>query len=155
VLVTEYEIQSDDTLTDRLISELMFGYELVVIQYQRAGPADHRPPPEFFPSEDIRLKSGDRLVVLATMEGLQNVERGRMRPRTRRVEILKAASAEAAVDGARTIVRVAGCDLSTATGAFAHLPSVCPVDLYRHQAYRVAEELRHAKVDAQVIAIEQ
>ena len=153
VLVTEYEIGPDDTLTGRLISEVMFGYEVVVIQYQTAGPADHRRPPEFFPSEDIRLRPGDRMVVLATMEGLQNVERGRLGPRTHRVEILKVATPESEVDGARAVARVSGCDLSTARGAFAHLPALSPVGLYLHQARRVVEELRHVHVEARVVGI--
>jgi Trk K+ transport system NAD-binding subunit len=153
VLITEYEISSDDTLTGLLISEVMYGYEVVVIEYQAAGPADHRRPPEFFPIEDTRLRPGDRMVVLATMDGLQNVERGGLGRRTHRVEILKAESSDSAFDGARTIARVTGCDLSDARSVFVHLPAVCPVDLYFHQAYRVVEELRHVGVQARVVEI--
>jgi Trk K+ transport system NAD-binding subunit len=71
ILVTEYEIEDQDTLNGLLISQVAYGYGVVVIL--------HQSPPEasrLMPSEDLQLRIGDRIVVLATGEGLQRIEKG-------------------------------------------------------------------------------
>ena len=147
VLATEYAVEEGDTLQGRLIGEATCGYGLVAILYQDK-PSDK---PEFFPSEDIRIDAGSRLVVLATMESLQNVEHGVMAGRDTRVRVLKAATEAAAFEGARTLARVTACKLGVARELMAQLPATLPVELFRHQAERLVRELRVAGLDAEVI----
>ncbi|MDB9541054.1 hypothetical protein NWP22_15495 [Anabaenopsis tanganyikae CS-531] len=52
------------------------------------------------PFSDIKLAAGGRLVLLATMEGLQGVEHRTMLPREYLVRVEKAISEEAVFEGA-------------------------------------------------------
>ncbi|WP_341528745.1 NAD-binding protein [Nostoc sp. UHCC 0302] len=65
-LVTEYQIEADDTLNGKLLAEIAYGYGLVPILYTMTAYQTTK----FMPSDDIKLTVGDRLVVLATIEGL-------------------------------------------------------------------------------------
>jgi Trk K+ transport system NAD-binding subunit len=147
VLATEYTVEAGDTLEGRLIVEATCGYGLVAILYQ-CSPSEQ---PAFFPSDDLRLEVGSRLVVLATMEGLQNVEHGIMNPRTIQVRILKAVSQAEAFEGARTLARVTGCKLNAAREMMNNLPGTLPLGLFRTQAERLVHELRLAGLDAEVV----
>lgn len=147
VLATEYRVEGGDTLAGRLIGEVTSGYGLVAILYQKNPTYEA----EFFPSDDIRLEAGSRLVVLATMDGLQNVEHGRFAERTCHIRILQALSEEAAFEGARTIARVTGCDLDRARTLMVQLPANFPQPLFHHQAERLVRELMVARVDAEVV----
>jgi Trk K+ transport system NAD-binding subunit len=147
VLATEYKVETGDTLEGRLLAEVTFGYGLVAIVYQRS-PSD---VPEFFPSDDIRLEAGGRLVVLATIDGLQNVEHGVSAERSHLVRILRAFSDEAVFEGARTISRVTGYNLGTARELMSRLPATLPIGLFLHQAERLVRELGVLPVDAEVV----
>ena len=73
ILVTEYQIEAGDTLNGLLLAEVAYGYGVVPILHQK--------PPNvstLMPSDEIRLAVGERLVVLATIEGLQRIEQGRL-----------------------------------------------------------------------------
>jgi Trk K+ transport system NAD-binding subunit len=62
VLVTEYQIATGDSLHDLLLSEIAYGYGVVPISHQR-----EQEPARLMPSDDLRLRAGDRLVLLATI----------------------------------------------------------------------------------------
>ena len=68
VLVTEYTVEPGDTLIDRLLAEIAYGYGVAPIVHQR-GNETH-----LIPADDIRLEANDRVVVLATIDGLQRIE---------------------------------------------------------------------------------
>ncbi|UBF25721.1 NAD-binding protein [Kovacikia minuta CCNUW1] len=148
-LVTEYQIEADDTLTGKLLAEIAYGYGVVPILHQKS----HYRFARLMPSDDVRLQAGDRLVVLATIEGLQRVEQGKTLPPTWQVQVETALSQEALFEGATTIARVSGCDLSTARTVMEQLPATLPTPLYRHQAIRLVRELSKAQVKAQVVEI--
>ena len=73
ILVTEYQIEAEDTLNGLLIGEAAYGYGVAIVLHQHQGQE-----PTFMPVPEIRLKIGDRLVVLASTEGLRKIEQGRI-----------------------------------------------------------------------------
>ncbi|HIK05360.1 MAG TPA: NAD-binding protein [Trichormus sp. M33_DOE_039] len=146
-LVTEYQIQTNDTLNGQLLAEIAYGYGVVPILHAR----NSQRTPKFMPSDDIRLVVGDRLVVLATIEGLQRVERGTMLPRQFLVRVEKAVSQEAIFEGAALISRISGCDMYLARTLMNQLPGTLQYPLYKHQAHRLVNELTKCQVLAHIL----
>lgn len=136
VLVTEYTVEPGDTLIDRLLAEIAYGYDVEPIVHQR-GDETH-----LIPADDIRLEANDRLVVLATIDGLQRIETAQRVPPSWILRIEKAQSFEAAFDAANAIARISGCDLRVAREAMTHLPARLEVALYRRQGLRLVRELK-------------
>ncbi|KKD36120.1 NAD-binding protein [Limnoraphis robusta] len=147
ILVTEYQIEAGDTLNGLLLSEVAYGYGVVPILHQ-SGENIAR----FIPSDDILLSVGDRMVVLATTEGLQAIEQGIcIAAKTTKVHIEDARTPDAAFEGANLIVRISGCQLSLARNLMNNLPATLPIPLYQHQAYRLVQELRKSQVCAYIL----
>lgn len=147
ILVTEYEIEAGDTLNELLLGEVAYGYGVVPILHRRGSQS-----PRLMPPDEIQLAAGDRMVVLATMEGLRAVEEGVfITPARWRVRIETAATSEAVFEGANAIVRICGCPLNVARNLMADLPAILPRLLFEHQAYHLTEELRRSQVVARVI----
>jgi voltage-gated potassium channel Kch len=142
VLVTEYTIAAGDTLNGRLLAEVAYGYGVVPILHQRSLKEQIH----LMPSDDLRLDVGDRLVVLATINGLQQIERGEMLPRQWQVYVDKALSKDAIFAGATAIARISGCGINHARDVMNQLPTVLPIPLYKHQAQRLIRELGKAQV---------
>jgi Trk K+ transport system NAD-binding subunit len=69
VLVTEYIIKSHDIFNGRLLTEVAYRYKIVPIFYQ-----DNQAFTRLMPWHNINLKVGDRLVFLATIESLIEIE---------------------------------------------------------------------------------
>jgi len=150
ILVTEYQIESGDTLNNLLLAEVAYGYGVVPVLHQKQQEA-----PKLMPSDDIRLAEGDRMVVLATSNGLRRIEHGiaSITPKGWRVEIEKALTQEALFEGANAIARVAGCSLSDARDLMKNLPGILRSPLYKHQAQRLVRELSKAQVKAHMVPI--
>lgn len=146
VLVTEYTIAPDDHLQGCLLAEVAYGYGAVPILHQRSHASVR-----LMPSDDIRLEVGDRLVVLASINSLQQIERGERLPRQWQICIDQALSKDAVFDGATTIARISGCSLTMARDCINQLPSLLPVPLYKHQAQRLTRQLRKAQVLAHLV----
>ncbi|MEO1068231.1 MAG: NAD-binding protein [Cyanobacteria bacterium J06638_6] len=146
ILVTQYNIETGDTLEELLLSDIAYGYGVVPLWHQRSNQSG-----SVMPSEDIRLHSGDRLVVLATIGGLRRIEQGQLAPRTWRIHLEKALTANALFDGAAEIARISGYRLGNAREFMAQLPSILPQPLYRHQALRLARRLNRSQVTAQIL----
>ncbi len=147
VLVTEYEIVIGDTLDGLLLSEIAYGYDVVPISHQKG-----QEPTRLMPPDDLRTQAGDRLVLLATLDGLQQIERGDRQLPTCWVNIAKTVTKDAAFDGERVIAIVTGCSISEASQFMKQLPQRLPIPLYSHQAQRLVRELRKAQVIAEVIS---
>jgi voltage-gated potassium channel Kch len=148
ILVTEYYIEPDDSLDNLLLAEVAYGYGVVPVLYQK-----EQETPKFMPSDDIRLVVGDRLVVLATSNGLRRIEHGiaEITPKSWRVKVEKALTDEAVFEGANAIARISGCSLSIARDLMKSLPSTLPSPLYKHQAQRLVRELKKAQVKAHIM----
>jgi Trk K+ transport system NAD-binding subunit len=148
ILVTEYNIESVDTLCGLLLSEVAYGYGVVPILATTGGRGESR---KLMPSEDLRLAVGDRLVVLATIDGLRQIEQGRINPKQWQVQVDQALNSAAAFEGANLMARITGCTLSVARDFMDNLPGVLPLSLYHHQALRLVRELGRIQVNAQVV----
>ncbi|MBG1266907.1 potassium channel family protein [Nostoc sp. WHI] len=149
ILVTEYQIEADDTLNGRLLADIAYGYGLLPILHAKATDQTAK----FMPSDDIKLRVGDRLVVLGTIEGLQRVERGSIPVGQWLVRVEKAVSSEAAFEGANVILRVCGCDMQLARTLMKQLPETLQYPLYKHQAQRLVSELSKSQVLAHIVRI--
>nr|WP_233154254.1 NAD-binding protein [Scytonema sp. HK-05] len=145
ILVTEYQIEAGDTLNGLLLSEVAYGYGVIPILYQKETEM-----PKLMPSEDTRLTVGDRMVVLATSDGLQRIEQGgsSITPKSWQVQVARALTEEAKFEGANVLARIAGCSLNTARNLMKNLPATLHSPLYKHQAQRLVMELRKAQVIA-------
>ena len=147
VLVTEYQVDAGDTLSGLLLAEVSYGYGAVPILYQKSS----RQTAKLMPSDDIRLESGDRLTVLATIDSLQQIERGERLPRHWQVQVEKVLSQGAMFEGARVITQISGCSIKAAQELMHHLPGVLYLPLYKHQAQRLVRELSKSQVLASLI----
>ncbi len=147
VMVTEYQIEAGDTLNGRLLAEIAYGYGVVPIFHQK----EHYRFARIMPSDDVRLQIGDRLIVLATIEGLQRVEHGNFLERSWAVRVEKAISQEAAFEGATAIARISGCNIGLARDIMDRLPETLPFSLYKHQALRLIRELSKSQVLAHLV----
>jgi Trk K+ transport system NAD-binding subunit len=148
ILTTEYRIETGDTLNGLILAEIAYGYGVVPILHQRSPQESAT----LMPSDDVQLRSGDRLVVLATSNGLRSIELGEMRPRLWQVHVEKAITSEAVFVGANEISRISGCDLKTARSLMRNLPGTLPLKLYDHQAQRLVRRLSRVQVIANAIA---
>ncbi|MGJ3253230.1 MAG: NAD-binding protein [Elainellaceae cyanobacterium] len=146
VLVTEYRIEADDTLNGLLLSEVAYGYDVVPIYYQKLA----QDLPKFMPSDDIRLREGDRLIVLATREGLKRIEQAEMAPRRWNVVIETALTPQASFDGGTEIALISGCRIHDARDCMKDLPKTLPTPLFKHQAKRLVRNLSKIQVLARV-----
>ncbi|MBD0336885.1 MAG: NAD-binding protein [Cyanobacteria bacterium Co-bin13] len=150
ILVTQYTIETGDTLAGYLLSEVAYGYGVVPVWHHRPGKIA-----TVMPSEDIRLQPGDRLVVLATIRGLRRVEQEDVAPRLWQVRVEMVLTADARFDGASELARVSGYDLGLARDFMTQLPAVFPPKLHRHQALRLVRLLSAAQVKAQMVSAEE
>lgn len=146
IMVTQYTIETDDTLNGLLLSEVAYGYGVLPIWYQHALQ-----PGKVMPSEDIRLQPDDCLVVLATISGLRRIEQGQLAVKTWQVRVDKAMTTDALFDGASEIARVSGYRLRNAREFMTRLPNTIPCLMYHHQALRLARLLNRAQVKAWTI----
>ncbi|MDJ1179391.1 NAD-binding protein [Roseofilum sp. BLCC_M91] len=146
ILVTEYQIEPIDTLHGLLISEVAYGYGVVVVLHQTSTETA-----TLMPSDDLLLAVGDRIVVLSAIEGLKRIEQGTIAAPTCQVRIDSALSMDSAFDGANVIARIVGYRLSSARELMNNLPHILPKRLYLHQAERLVRELKRSRVKAQLI----
>ncbi len=148
ILVTEYNIEINDTLNGLLLAEIAYGYGVVIILYQQVNK-----DPVLMPLDDTILAVGDRLIVLATIDGLQRIEKGRLNLhlKTWQIRVEKVFNNQVIFEGANAIARISGCKLSTARDLMNNLPQTLKVPLYKHQALRLVRELKKIQVLAQVI----
>uniref|UniRef100_A0A832H1N6 Potassium transporter TrkA n=1 Tax=Oscillatoriales cyanobacterium SpSt-402 TaxID=2282168 RepID=A0A832H1N6_9CYAN len=146
-LITEYQIELGDTLNGLLLAEVAYGYSVVPILHHKQGyEAVH-----VLPSEDARLQVGDRLIVLATIEGLQRIEQGKMNVKQWQVEIEKVLSTQTISVAARAISHIAGYDIMTASSFLKRPPHTIPALLHKQQALRLVRELENRQVIAHLI----
>jgi Trk K+ transport system NAD-binding subunit len=143
ILVTEYTIAADDTLVGKLLSQIAYGYGVVPIFHQRLTQSATLDLSEgLMPSDDRRLTVGDRLVVLASINGLRRIEHRDIAPAQRwRLEVQQPLNQDARQEGSSILHRISGCNLEQARAFMSRLPGAIDLDLYEYQADRLMEEL--------------
>lgn len=155
ILVTEYMITAEDTLVGKLLSEITYGYGVVPIFHQKSSQFYIQDAAEFLmPSDDVQLQVGDRLVVLASLNGLRRIEHGeRVAPRHWRLEAQQPLNPGGLLDAGSILHRISGCHLDTARNFMNSLPNTLDLPLYDHQAYRLQQELsRYLRVKLTPVA---
>ncbi|GAB4542033.1 MAG: potassium channel protein [Pleurocapsa sp.] len=143
ILVTEYQIEAGDTLQGLLLADIAYGYGVVPIIYQQPNKASI-----ILPLDELTLTVGDRLVVLATIDGLRRIEQGKLNQQAKQwqIRIERALTSDAIFDGANAIARITGCSLTLARETMNNLPQTLEVKLYQHQAHRLIKELKKTLV---------
>ena len=126
-----------------LLAEIAYGYSVVPLLYQ----SENRPW-LFFPSDDVLLREGDRLIILATIDGLRKIEVRDLQPKTWRVRVEKVINQDFLFEGANTISRISGCSLQQARELLNHLPNTLITPLYRPQAQRLLRALKKMQIVA-------
>jgi Trk K+ transport system NAD-binding subunit len=150
-LVTRYTVRAGDQLDGRLISSVTYGYDVVPLLHERPAAAGAGRAAKLFPAGDLRLYPGDRLVVLATIEGLRRTEHASTLDHPWRVRIRAASSDVARFEGAMTIARVSGCEPDVARETLERLPATLDVALHRHQALELVRALAKNLVEAEAV----
>ncbi|MGQ9870502.1 NAD-binding protein [Leptodesmis sp.] len=145
ILVTEYHIEAADTLHGKLLAQVAYGYDVVPIAYQSYADSHLK----LMPADETRLQVGDRLIVLATIQGLQKIEWGTITPpRQWQLQAYRPLNAGATYYAGNVLENIAGCELSKARAFMDHLPEnsdipgVIELSLYDHQAAHLLRKLR-------------
>ncbi|MEB3310657.1 MAG: NAD-binding protein [Snowella sp.] len=146
VLVTEYQIESEDTLSGLLLAEIAYGYGVIPLLCQSQQRSTL-----LFPSDDVVLQDGDRLVILATIEGLRKIEIGDLHPKNWGIRVEKLLNQSLAFEGANTISRISGCSLQQARDLISHLPQTLSTPLYLPQAQRLIRSLKKMQILAEIV----
>ena len=149
ILVTEYVITPGDTLIDRQLAHLAYGYGAIPVFHERA--LESGATGRINPSDDIRLEQGDKVVVLATVDALRRIEHGELTPPRWRVVVDSCPSTDSAFEAGNIIARIASCDLAVARKALAKLPGELAAPVYRQQGIRLVRELGKLRVGARLV----
>lgn len=148
VLVTEYRVEVGDTLCERLLSEMAYGYSVVPILHQRWSDGVGTLYPRY--DRGLRLQVGDRLVLLATSTSLQNIEQGVILPRHWQLTLERPQPNVESLDVVQVLTRHLGYTLNQAQALLGNLPCVLPEPLYALQAHRLQKALERCGVRARV-----
>lgn len=144
VLIADYTVTAGDTLEGKLIGEVAYGYAVIPIFYNRheqflGGEISH----QFLPSDTLQLTAGDRLIVLATIDGLRRIEQGKMAPRRLwRLWVGQPRNAEAALEIGNLITKITGLPLLRSRTFIQQLPATLTLALYEPQAFRLGQQLQ-------------
>ena len=130
-------------MVDKLLSEVAYGYGVVPIFHRKSTQTYLNEIAEFLmPSDDVKLQVGDRLIVLASLNGLRRIEHGAMLPRRRwLLKAQKPLSSASLLDASSALHRISGYHLDAARAFMKHLPQEIELLLYDHQAYRLERKL--------------
>ena len=152
ILVTEYHIETIDTLNGLLLADVAYGYEAMPILHQQPGHTA-----TLLPTDEIRLHVGDRLIVLVTIDALRRIEQGKIsiKPKSWRLRVEKALTPEAIFEGAQAIAKDTGCPVETARKLMLALPATLPTLLYKHQGQRLVKDLHQIQVKAALVPLKK
>ena len=151
VIVTEYQIETNDTLEGLLLADIAYGYGVIPVMYQKP---EHKPIMLPSDGDGLRLSVGGRLVVLATIEGLRRIEQGQLNLEIKcwQIRLEKALTQDALFEGANAVTRIAGCSLAQARKTMENLPQTLPTFLYKHQAQNLIQELKKTLVVSHLLS---
>lgn len=152
ILVTEYHIETIDTLNGLLLADVAYGYEAMPILHQQSAH-----PATLLPPDDVRLHVGDRLIVLATIDALRRIEQGRIsiQPKSWRLRVEQALTPLAIVEGTQKIATAAGCPVEMVHKLMRSLPATLPTLLYKHQGQRLVQQLSQIQVRASLVPMQK
>lgn len=142
ILVTEYQIVENDTLVGKSLFQLSYGYGVVPIFHQRANQSSEEYTELILPPSERQLYVGDRLVVLASINGLRRIEHGDLVPPRRwRLEAQKPLNPTFLLYCGNDLARISGCGLDAARTFMNNLPGAIELLMYDYQAHQLLQEL--------------
>jgi len=150
VLVTEYQVEARDTLCNLMLADVAYGYGVVPILHQNT-----RREATFLPSDDVILRDGDRLVVLASIASLKRIEVRDLNVKNWRIQIDKIGlqTAEFAEAGADILSLISGCSPVEAHQVMAQTPQILSKPLYRPQAQRLQRALKRMQISSTLLPL--
>ncbi|MFM7423775.1 MAG: NAD-binding protein [Elainella sp.] len=143
ILVTEYTITANDTLIGKSLFQVAYGYGVVPVFHQQASSIlSEDADQDLFPTDERQLHQGDRLVVLASMNGLRRIEHGDLTPPQRwQLTAQRPLNQSFLHYSGNDLARISGCSLNTARAFMENLPGSIDLFMYDYQAHRLQEAL--------------
>lgn len=142
ILVTEYQISENDTLVGKSLFQMSYGYGVVPIFHQRPNQSDVEFTELVLPANERQLHLGDRLVVLASINGLRRIEHGDLVPPRRwRLSAQKPLNPTFLLYCGNDLARISGCELDVARTFMSRLPGAIELLMYDYQAHQLTQEL--------------
>jgi hypothetical protein len=149
LLLVRYRIAPGDTLLGRTIARLEQGYGVTAVSLRRRGSATVIE----LPACDLVLAAGDGLLVLTTLAGLRQIERGDAVPPgwRLRLRVQHGVEGDARFELQQCLARWLGCAPGEITGLLAEGEALtAPLD--REPAERLHDELRRLGIGSQLEA---
>ena len=142
ILITEYSIEYGDTLNNKPLAEIAYGYGVVPILLRQCQPnrkyQDHP-----MPSDDLRVHVRDKLYVLSSINGLRRIERGEMTsPRQWLLEVDAPLNPNMLPEAGSLLARLSNIQLDHCRRLMETLPNTIQLALYDYQAHRLMQELK-------------
>ncbi|MEO0395541.1 MAG: NAD-binding protein [Cyanobacteria bacterium P01_A01_bin.137] len=144
ILITEYTIEYGDTLNDKPLAEIAYGYGVVPILLRQNQP--NRQYQDYpMPSDDMRVRMRDKLYVLSSINGLRRIERGEMTPpRQWLLEVDAPLNPNMVTEAGNLLARLTTVPLDECRRLMATLPNSLQLALYDYQAHRLMQELKRS-----------
>lgn len=141
VLATEYRVELGDSLVGKQLGQVAYGYGVMPIFHQRveAGMVGQG---GILPKDDCLLEVGDRLVVLASINGLRRIQYGEAFPPQRwQLTIQQPLNSAFLQSGGDALAQIAGLPLEEARVFMEQLPGTVALLMYPYQAARLKHKL--------------
>lgn len=142
ILITEYTLEYGDTLNNKPLAEIAYGYGVVPILLRQAQP--NRQYQDYpMPSDDLRVHVRDKLYVLSSINGLRRIERGEMTsPRQWLLELDAPLNPAMVSEATSVLAKLSSVELNDCRRLMETLPNTLQLALYDYQAHRLMQELK-------------
>ncbi|MEM9483252.1 MAG: NAD-binding protein [Cyanobacteria bacterium P01_F01_bin.116] len=142
ILITEYTVEYGDTLNDKPLAEIAYGYGVVPILLRQCQP--NRQYQDYpMPSDDMRVHLRDKLYVLSSINGLRRIERGEMTsPRQWLLEVDPPLNPNMLSEAGSVLAKLSNVQLKDCRRLMNALPNSLQLALYDYQAHRLMQELK-------------
>ncbi|MBE9063367.1 TrkA family potassium uptake protein [cf. Phormidesmis sp. LEGE 11477] len=141
-LIAEYLIEPGDTLANKQLTTVSYGYGVVPILRETVDSAGNACV-VLMPTDDQYLLPGDHLFVLSSINGLRRIERGEMTPPRRwRLSVEQKPNPTNAADVVQLLARLTNFSPQSAQQFIDRLPATTDVELYDYQAARLIQSMK-------------
>jgi len=148
IVIVEYEIRAEDTLNGLMLSEMAYGFAVVPVVLRQKGV-----PPKPLAKDEVRLKPGDQIIMLATMDGLRRIELNQhsIAPTQWDITIGPFYSEEAHFNAAQLLAQIGGLPLGDASAQLTNPPVTVRLSLHKYQAHRLLRKLKQQQIRADMV----
>ncbi len=143
ILIAEYEVRANDSLNGLMLADVAYGFAVVPVILRQKGA-----PPKLLVTDEVRLKPGDCVVLLATMDGIRRIEHNQrtINQPLWDITIRSIYSEHARFEAAQVLALIGGLPLGEAKTRLAHLPATLRLSLYKYQAHRLLRKLKQHQI---------